>query len=59
MTTNILMEYEMKIKEKDELILILKDMLHYKNKQLDNLVESYINLLMTGSEKEDKDNKKN
>jgi len=51
------MEYEMKIKEKDELILILKDMLHYKNKQLDNLVESYINLLMTRSEKEDKDNK--
>jgi len=57
MTTNIQMEYEMKIKEKDELILILKDMLHYKNKQLDNLVESYINLLMTRSEKEDKDNK--
>ena len=57
MTTNIQMEYEMKIKEKDELILILKDMLHYKNKQLDNLVESYMNLLMTKSGKEDKNNK--
>ena len=57
MTTNIQMEYEMKIKEKDELILILKDMLHYKNKQLDNLVDSYMNILMTKSGKEDKNNK--
>jgi hypothetical protein len=50
MTTPIQAEYEYILREKNLHIKVLEDQIKYKNKQLDELVKAYANVLIERDE---------